>query len=126
MKKSISTPCLTSFNSRITCPRGMKKSTSCNALTDLAVDALKYAPIHHVVQCTATSIASNDLVDFAACIASPPDLADNGHIITMHDARRSVDYNERFQALFDIIKRKRKYGTLSSNQKLITDKEDDE
>lgn len=132
MKKSISTPCLQSGLS-IQHPKGyvaavpgmssMKKSISCNALADMTLDAIKYVPIHHALQCAATSVAGRDisLHEFGACIASPPELVDHRYNAIVEKPSR-YDYGERAQALFDIVKRRKK-AALTASQKLMGDKE---
>jgi hypothetical protein len=97
---------------------------SCNALSDLAVavEAVRYAPIHHVVQCVTSSISSQDTnpLSLGACLASPPDLVDNhGSLTRVNDSA----YNERFQTLLNAIKRKKRAS--SQNQKLNENKDFD-
>lgn len=120
MKKSLSTPNLSSLT------KSGRKNMSCNALNDLAVavEAVRYVPVHHVLQCVNTSIASQDTnpLSLGACLASPPDLVDNNKI---HHPSRLNDsaFNERFQTLFDAVRRKKRASM--QNQKLSQDKDSD-
>lgn len=136
MKKSCSSPTLNNLCSGPTLhlvipttTKKMHKSVSCNALSDMAVisDAAKFIPLHHAIHCVSTGLVAHDMSvqSLGACMASPPDLVDDHHFTkSLSERYRAHVHSERFQTLFDIVRRKKR-ATSASNQKLMDDKEND-
>lgn len=104
----------------------LMKSVSTNALSDMAMEAIYIAPMHHVATCVvqtmdATSTNREHFLNFAACVASPPDLIDekpdHNSIINMRTSIYERQYLERFQTYYDMMRRKKKQSNSASDLK---------
>ena len=126
MQHSRSSPCLQALASNTANGSSklqkavMKKSVSTNALSDMALDAMKYTPINTVATCAIEYVAqqSSNFKDFASCIASPPDIHEPScpiKLISSSNRMYAMEeaYNQRFQQLYELIKKRRTSRTTS-------------
>lgn len=121
MKKSYSAPSLVDLHHNpvkyINPPKGYKRIVSATALNDLNVsmEAINFVPLQQIMVCTLDK--SNDetraLKDYAACIASPPELEMERNLQRIGVSSHMSENNIR--VLMDVVRRVRRKKTNLKN-----------
>jgi hypothetical protein len=97
----------------------MRKSVSANALSDMALDAVKYVPVQNVATCVIEFLNDKSMStrDFGSCLATPLELKDPPTSVFSNRFYHDKSYNQRFQELYEIVKRRKQHARFVAEEK---------